>query len=195
MLYTSTLMLTSQETASDVVSWTDAVARVTVLSEVDNRENVGRPEQETGGASTRTVTLRVDEVLWHNPAAPALPDQVRLTQMGWATTSLRDGPVVRKRMVTIGSVWTEVGATYLMPLARSVRDGWTQGASLAEFEIVDGRIVTGPHQDTPLARELAGKSVAEAAKVFNLAKPDPASVEFAHLPLRQRVQASQTAAQ
>lgn len=171
------------ETASDVVSYADHVALVTAVSQADATASAS--PSRTAGERTipRSITFRVDRTLWSRANAPAPP--TRLTAMWWGWL-VRAGK--RVPFVVHGMPWVVVGAQYVMPIARD-RGTFAPIQPFAVFRVARGTVEL-EEQDTPLARQLDGQSLAAAAGVFADTAPGPIAARFANLPPRGRLAAA-----
>src|SRR3954447_4352256 len=99
------------ESLHDVRSFADAMAIVRGV-----RERVPpTPEGPEGWAGLigRSVTVRVERVLWRRPHAPEPPRRFRFDDLGWTGTLER-----RRPFVGCGATRMEVGRRYLAPAAR-----------------------------------------------------------------------------
>lgn len=149
------------DTADEVLGSADRVVVATVTDQDEIPED-GVPEAraEAGeGTVGRTISLRVDDVLWESEKAERLEDRFETRLVSWVRKNHE-----RSRLVMSGSPWPEVGETYVLPL------GTYQGeyAPLwpASFPVRDGVVVTAPGQETPLSEQLAGSTVREVGEVY-----------------------------
>jgi len=169
------------ETASDVVSYSDHVAIVTVVSE---SEVTPTPTPETGGPAeptiARRVTFRVDDVLWSRADAPAAPAKFTALWGGWLAKNHRP-------FVVDGTPWVFVGGHYVVPIAFDGKE-FSPIQPFAVFRFDHGAVAL-EEQDTPLARSLARASRDEVTNVFANAVPDPLAVRYRDLLPRARLNA------
>jgi hypothetical protein len=176
-----------QDTASDVVSYADQVSLVTAISETRVPDV---PAEGDGRLDTRNVTFRIERTLWHREGAPSLEGTFVSSHGGWVFTSVNDGPKVEgKFLPELGVLWVEVGSKYFMPIAFN-HDEWGATMPLAEFPF-DSDLGVSPEktQTTPLAIELSGATLDEAAAVFAGAAPDPLAAQHFDLQPSARVRA------
>lgn len=171
------------DTASDVVSYSDHVALVTVIAEAD-APATATPTTSPGTERMvmRAITFRVDDVLWSRPDAPAAPATFRARWWGWL---LRDGK--RTPFIVSGAPAVFIGAQYVVPIAY---DG-TRFAVLQPFAVFrfTKAAVALEEQDSPLAREITRASRNQLVGVFASATPDPVAVPYQHLRPRARLAA------
>ncbi|GIE74690.1 hypothetical protein Aph02nite_06400 [Actinoplanes philippinensis] len=105
---------TASRSAGNWATYADHVLVVTVVGET--RHPVLKKEAERGeGLIARTVSLRVDNVLWSAPDAPQpAPTEVKLAAAGWLFNN-HSGPVETKIAIR-DSARLEVGHTYIKAL-------------------------------------------------------------------------------
>lgn len=171
------------ETASDVVSYSDHVALVTAVSEVEVSRTAS-PAAVPSGERTigRRVTFRVDATLWSRADAPAAPAEFNALWSGWLLTDDQRMPFAVQ-----GMPWVFVGGQYVMPIAY---DGevFSPIQRFAVFRFVDSAVAL-EIQDTELARQLARASRGQISTVFANAVPDPLAVRYRDLFPRARLAA------
>jgi hypothetical protein len=99
------------ENLHDLRSFSDAMAIVTAVREKGPPSPSG-PEG-WAGLIGRVVTVRVEEVLWRRPNAPAPPRTFRFSDWGWTGTLERKVPIR-----VCGVTRMELGTRYLAPISR-----------------------------------------------------------------------------
>jgi hypothetical protein len=197
------------ETASDWVTYAEHVVVVDAVSEREippTRTELRRGE----GLIGRTVTLRVDRVLWSSPgAAQPAPKKWEYSASGWTFTG--GDPDDRTKMGVRGAPRVEVGHRYVMALdwehARcSPGDGrrpaqWfglSPDSSLAFDDDVlgqgeqEGRVRTAEEAREQaddddgvaptLEEKLIGKPASALVKALRAAKPEPDEDGYDRLP-------------
>lgn len=98
-------------TAADWVTYADFAAVVEVVDEKSGQPSAEDLERGEGDI-TRTVTLRVAEVLWQAPDRRQAPVELEYAALGW---QFQDGnPKDLQPMVASDRPRLEVGGTYLM---------------------------------------------------------------------------------
>jgi hypothetical protein len=152
------------ESLGDWVSHADQVSVVSVVGE----EPIP-PARD--GYLARAVTLGIEETIWNRPDAPAATESVRVITYGWAVD---DGS--RRLAAAWGGPRLELDGRYLVALVCAPRDGalWTPLAEEATLPL-DGETVTTSGivgSPSPVAEELAGKSVDEVAEALAQTRPD-----------------------
>ena len=179
--YGEALLEFPQDTASDVVSYADLGAIVTAVSQAPVAEDLNRESGETHpGLVMRSVTFKVDRILWHRTGAPSLTGTFSTVQSGSVTRTTNDANPVTSHFVIEGSTWVEVGQQYVMPLALNGRS-WGPIMPQAVFPWVNGALEPGPRQDSTLANDVRGRGVDDVSSVFDRAVPDPRVVKYYHL--------------
>lgn len=171
------------DTASDVVSYSDHVALVTAIAETD-APTTATPTTSPAAERMvmRSITFRVDDVLWSRPNARTAPTTLKTLWWGWLP---RDGK--RTPFIVSGAPAVFLGAQYVVPIAY---DGGAFAVlqPYAGFRFNEGA-VTPEEQDTPLARDLAFAARDEVAEMFATAVPGPLAERYGHLPPRARLAA------
>jgi len=176
------------ETASDLVTFADHIAVVTVSGEEElpvPQEDIDRGE----GLVSRTVTMTVDQVLWSHASAQEAPKAVQWRVLGW---TFKESPDNRVVTAMESAPRFEVGHTYIVALDWEQPDcdgegRWTTlGGSfnlpfddstigIGEFE---GRLLTAEDlpKSTPrgsgLRAQLWGKSSADIVNALRDAEPN-----------------------
>lgn len=165
-----------QDTASDVVSYSDHVALVTAVSEVERTDEVPPARAAAGEYDIyRRVTFHVDRLLWSHPGVREAPRELAAVWWGWTVAGGE-----RTRLVASGATWVEVGSSYVMPIAWT-GERFAPIQSLAVFPYDGTAVRPSESQHSALATELAGRSAAETAAAFARAVPDPAAVRHRDL--------------
>jgi hypothetical protein len=172
-------------TLRDWVSYADHIA---VLRVVDERAlPLGAEEKASGeGLAGREVVLHVERRLWSAENAPPLPDEIRMTGLGWV---LHDGK--RHPVQSADAPRVMPGERYLAPLALVEFDAgpewWplTAGAQMP----VEGGVVTPARWNRGISAALAGRSVGQAERAIHTARPDPVAAGLSHMRPQDRVQA------
>jgi len=99
------------DSLNDLRSFSDAMAIVRAV-----KETIPPPSGPEGyaGLIGRTVTVRVERVLWRRPNAPEPPKRFRFHDLGW-------GGTLRKRqpLVVCGQTRMKLGRRYLAPIVGS----------------------------------------------------------------------------
>lgn len=181
------------DTARDRVTYADHLAIVHWLSEKEFRRipDGGDPQQ---GEITRSVTVRVDDVLWSRKRAPELPDEFSYFAWGWTY----DGDH-RTEASPWGFPRVEEGHTYVMPIARfsdphGRHPRWSPFADSGVLPYDDG--VLGEGETTacahpawaPVAQRAVGKGVHALADMLDHTKPDPKALPYMKLDPQTRFQ-------
>ncbi|MQW77994.1 hypothetical protein GHK92_19175 [Nocardioides sp. dk4132] len=148
------------DSASAAVTWSDTLAVFTVESE----RALPAPSGEEKVLAGRRVTVRVDDVVWKRAGAEQPPASFEAQADGWVYGD--DDQMIPMRAED--DVRLEVGKTYLAPIIRIY--AWGFGGNY--LEVVDGVVSAAPYQDSPLAVQLDGKTVEEAAKVIAAARAE-----------------------
>jgi len=175
------------ESLRDWASYADYVAAYTVVAE---REIPPAPEDAAHGAGLvgRDVTLRVDKVLWHAARAPALPQTIHMTALGWV---LVDGQ--RREFVAHDAPRVAVGEQYVAPLARVEDDPehpeWWPLAVGAQLPLIDGHVSDSGGWRSALKSTLAGKTLGVLGRDVEATAPDPLAARYADLRPSERVKA------
>ena len=175
------------ESLRDWVSYADYVAAYTVVGE---REIPPAPEDADHGEGLvgRDVTLRVDRVVWRASGAPALPETIHMTALGWV---LVDGE--RRELVQHDAPRVAVGEHYVAPLARVEDDPeqpeWWPLGVVAQLPLVDGHIVDSGGWRSALKSRLASTTLDVLGRDIQAAEPDPVAAGYRDLRPSQRVKA------
>ena len=173
------------ETISDWKSYAD---HLVVYQVADERQL--EPDAETAargeGAIGRKVTVKIEDVLWSASGAPNLPVSLEMSATGWA---LHDGEKIP--MLVEGAPRAEVGDRILAPLFRLEDPGtmeWGPVAGAAQLRLVSGRAEQAPAGEHNAARRsLSGLTVAEIARAWRQAMPDPRAAAHSDLRPAERV--------
>lgn len=175
------------ETLRDWVSYADYVAAYTVVAE---REIPPAPADVDRGEGLigRDVTLRVDKVVWRAAGAPALPETLHMTALGWV---LVDGK--RRELVEQDAPRVAVGERYVAPLARVEDDPqhpewWPLGVG-AQLPLVDGRVSDSGRWSSALKSGSSGKTLDVLRRDVRAAAPDPLAARYGNLRPTERVRA------
>jgi hypothetical protein len=156
------------ETLVDWVSYADGVAVVTVASEKEIPLQIGDVNVAGEGLQGRTLTLKVDRLLWSRPEARPVPNEFPMRAPGWALKNFVKQPF------TSGSVRLEVGSKYLMAIAWIYDGGWSQlGSETAALIGPEGRPVAEGRVTNPAVSGFIGKPLDEAAAALRATSPDP----------------------
>ncbi|SFC15203.1 hypothetical protein [Streptomyces aidingensis] len=176
-------------TGTDWVTYADHVAVVNVAGETDLAPSA--EEREIGeGLIGRTVRVEITEPLWSREHAPALPDEVEFTAVGWFFEGER-----RRAFAVESSPRLELGHSYIIALAR-FSDGWgplgTGGVLPYDEGVIgngesEGRVLTPAEaleqgQAIGLEEDLLGHDAGELAGYLAEAVPDPRAEPYGHLP-------------
>jgi len=172
------------ETLDDVLTYADQVSVVTVTGE---RRLPTGTEEESGGLYGRSVTLRVDETIWHLPGAATAPQTMETVTWGWLGSY--DNPIA-----TEGGARLEVGGRYLLPLAHGVEEGkldwWAFGDTPTNF-LLEAGAVSGEYvgdERSAALRAVTGMTVDEVEALLNRMEIDPLALKYARLGARKRWQ-------
>ena len=171
--------------ASDLATYADLVATITVVSEQKipaTDEEIERGE----GLIGRRVTVSIDHVYWKlNPKAPP-PSQLTFDVAGWA---LRDGK--EYPMLAESGLRVQKGRTYIAPLVQFAPNDWGYISDDLVFPVVGGEISPDPKsQNVPQDfANLNGAPVTAYGKIVASATPDPDAAEFMNLPAEARFDA------
>ena len=153
------------DTLHDLRSFSDAMAIVVGVDE-------GIPPAPSGpegwaGVIGRKVTVRVEQVLWRRPNAPAPPATFRFSDWGWFGTLENRVPAR-----ICGLTRMEVGRRYLAPIARVQGDTWYP---FSEVRLrLDGDLVVGGVDggDANHAHNaLSGRPIGSAVRMVARARP------------------------
>ena len=142
-------------TLHDLRSFADAMVIVRGV-----RQQIPPPAEGPEGFAGligRTVTARVERVLWRRPNAPEPPRRFRFSDWGWS------GDLENKRPLRIcGITRMEVGRRYLAPMARSHGEWFPFPETRLKLrgDLVIGGVDGGEAENSHQA--LAGRSVADA---------------------------------
>lgn len=175
------------DTLTDWLSYADQVSVVSVVSE---KEIPAAPEvlKRGRGEIQRVVALHIDESIWQGGGFIPRGGDLQLSAGGWWQKG--------SSRVPVSGVCTprlEVGGRYVMPLAGH-RHGWgplTSGSVLAAGEdaIATADVKASGHN--PVARSLAGKTVAEIKMILAETPLDPIAEKYRDLPVEERWRAIQ----
>jgi hypothetical protein len=175
------------ERLRDWVSYADYVAAYTVIAEREippASDDADRGEGLVG----RDVTLRVDRVVWRAAGAPALPQTLHMTALGWV---LVDGQ--RRELVEQDAPRVAVGEHYVAPVARVEDDPqhpeWWPLAVGAQLPVVDGRASDSGNWHSALKSGLAGKTLDALERDVQGTAPDPLAARYRSLRPTERVEA------
>jgi hypothetical protein len=154
----------TSDSLHDVRSFSDAMAIVTAVKE----ETPPEPDGPEGWAGLigRTVTMKVERVLWRRPNAPRPPATSRFGDLGWWGE-----PEDRVPMRVCGETRMEVGRRYLAPIVRQHGE-WYPFFSV-RLLLDGGRVVGGVDGGEPnnAHHALAGRSVEGAVRLVARTKP------------------------
>ena len=174
------------ESLRDWVSYADYVA-YTVVAE---REIPPAPEDADRGEGLvgRDVTLRVDKVVWRAAGAPALPQTIHMTTLGWVLIDGKRGELVEQDAPRVA-----VGEHYVAPLARIEDDPqqpewWPLGVG-AQVPLVDGRASDSGSWRSALKPHLAGETLEVLGRDIQATAPDPLAARYGNWRPTERVKA------
>jgi hypothetical protein len=175
------------ESLRDWVSYADYVAAYTVVAE---RDIPPTPEDAAQGAGLvgRDVTLRIDRIVWRAPRAPAMPQVIHMTALGWA---LVDGR--RRALVEDHAPRVAVGEQYVAPVVRVEDDPrhpeWWPLAVGAQLPLAEGRISDSGGWQSALKSQLAAATLDTLGRHVQATAPDPLAVRFSDLRPSERFKA------
>jgi hypothetical protein len=175
------------ESLRDWVSYADYVAAYTVIAEREIPPASADADRGEGLIG-RDVTLRVDKILWRAAGAPALPQILRMTALGWV---LVDGQ--RRELVEQDAPRVAVGEQYVAPLARIEDDPqhpewWPLGVG-AQLPLLDGRASDSGKWHSALKSGSTGKTLDGLGRDINATAPDPVAGRYRNLRPTERVKA------
>ena len=179
------------ETLEEWVSYGD---QLSVISVRDATEPEPWPAyRNSGGLAGRKVTVRVGRPLWRRDGAPTPGRTLRFDVWGWMWEDDQDPESPRRPIVSEAAPRLEVGRRYLAVLVRS-RGEWfplrdTAVMTLSRDGIVTADVIAG--EPTAPARDLRGKTVAEAGAVLAATPPNPRAARHFDLPPLARYRAAQ----
>jgi hypothetical protein len=172
------------DSLTDLRSYSDAMAMVVGVDE----EIPPPPPGPEGWAGVigRKVTVRVEEVLWRRPKAPAPPATFRFSDWGWFGTLENRVPAR-----ICGLTRMAIGTRYLAPIAR------LRGATWYPFSEVrlrlDGAMVVGGvdgGEPNDAHNALSGRPTESAVRMVARARPYRAVVRNPRLSPARRWQAA-----
>lgn len=167
------------------MSFSDAVVVATALNDkevADTQADLPSDELMIG----RSVTLKVDSVLWvntklpdYNPSVP-VPSQLTIGVAGWSKLA-----GVQHEMAMQDSSRIETGNTYILPLSKyRAGEGWGLTSASGVLPYTGGVIGKGEHQGvtgvtlqaadvefSPLAVSLLGRSASAMTTALTSAQP------------------------
>jgi hypothetical protein len=174
-------------TLTDWLSYSD---QVSVVSVVNEQEIPASPEvlMKGKGGIRRLASLHIDETIWKSEGFIPRAGDLSLTVAGWWQ---KGGTRVPASMGCAPRL--EVGGRYVMPLV-GYRQGWsplTFGSVLAAGDdpVATADIKAWGHN--PVARSLAGKTVAEIKVILAETPLDPIAEKYRDLPVEERARAVQ----
>ena len=175
------------ESLRDWVSYADYVAAYTVIAEREIPPASADADRGEGLVG-RDVTLRVDKVVWRAAGAPALPETLHMTALGWV---LVDGK--RRELVEQDAPRVAVGERCVAPLARVEDDPqhpewWPLGVG-AQLPLVDGRVSDSGRWSNALKSGSSGKTLEVLGRDIQAAAPDPLAARYGNLRPTERVKA------
>ena len=148
----------------DVRSFADAMAIVTAVKE----ETPPPPDGPEGyaGLIGRTVTMRVERVLWRRPHAPRPPETARFGDLGWWGE-----PESRVPMGGCGETRMALGRRYLAPIVRH-HGAWYPFFTV-RLALDRDRVVGGVDNGEPnnAHQALVGRSVRNAVRAVARTNP------------------------
>lgn len=170
------------ETLTDWVSYSTDIALVTIVGESDHEPNADVKAWGEGHVG-RTVTARVDRVLWRAGGPLHAPRELAFNGQGYVV-----GEAGRQRAVTVGAPRLEPGEQFVMPISFQ---GGTFGplSPGSPVMVVDGRAAPLPEQDGAAVRALAGKDANEIARLLEGTPGDASAAKYQHLEPYERVKA------
>jgi hypothetical protein len=172
------------DSVTDLRSYSDAMAIVVGVDEEVPRQPSG-PEG-WAGVIGRKVTVRVEEVLWRRPKAPAPPATFRFSDWGWFGTLENRVPAR-----ICGLTRMEIGTRYLAPIARLRGATWYPFAEV-RLRVDGGMVVGGVDGGEPnhAHNALSGRPIERAVRMVARARPYRAVVRNPHLSPARRWQAA-----
>ncbi|WP_020132134.1 hypothetical protein [Streptomyces sp. 303MFCol5.2] len=192
-------------TATDWVSYGDQVAVVRVTAEHERRDT--ETDEEAGAEEdylSRTVDLRVEELVWSRSDAPTLPPTVSVTADGW---QLKDG--TKNELGSPDSSRLEVGHDYVITFGRFSDGAWSPLGSGGVLPYDHGRIGEGefqgetgtadayrsaweerlvPGDEQPMAFRTVGKPATSVQGILRTATPDATAARYFDLDPAARYQ-------
>ena len=173
-LSASSMSATPYDTLRDWVSYSDVAAIVTVTDEEVQRSDDDVPGTTLEG---RVLTVRVDEILWHHPESPQLPDQFSFIGAPWI---VRDGE--KTRLTEEGAAWPEVGGRYMIPFTYYSSSGaWAALYDSTVFAMDDQNRIDIAQSDLIAARDLRGQSAEAISRTLGQTPPDPIAERYRDL--------------
>lgn len=152
------------ESLTDVVSFSDHVAVIEVVS-----ETVAPPatitDQGTESLRSRSVSVRVEDVLRSHPGAPLLPQVLSLATSGVFVSD--DGTASE---IAAAGPRLEVGRRYLAILSVFPGEVWGLMNSAAAFELSGDRVLALAG-DSGIRADLSGGTVDDFMEAVNAASP------------------------
>lgn len=171
--------VTSFSSLSDLVSFTDYVAVVSVL-----KETVGEVDwvdvAHTEGSINNSYTFRVDERLSRHPSAPELPATIEVIGAGYWMTDEGE----RLAFTPEHGPRFEVGKSYIVGLAHFSNSGeWFPFNSGAVFLLENGRVARPGYDpgEVPI-EEVVGQTVEEVRATLKATPPDSFEAPYSDLP-------------
>lgn len=153
------------DSVSKVVTWTDTVAVVTVLSEEEAvSDHSGEDAEDAGPLVGRRVEVRIDEVVWSRPSGEQPPSRFTTQAPGWVRED--DGSLTSWQ--ECGGVRVDVGETYLAPIIFIGEWGFDTDELLA---VKDGQLEAAPGQGSAWALGMDALSVDQAAQMLREGEP------------------------
>lgn len=156
------------------VSYGDAVVVAEVISEEELLPTSGESFERGEGYIPRRVTVRTEEVVWQHGRASDVPETASFFTAGWFLDDWERGPAYWKPLRF------EVGCRYLMAITwRGDMLGPIGSDAALQVRLDDGVIVAelDDRRDpaTPVARDLGGLSIDQAADMIAGTEPHPAA--------------------
>ncbi len=175
------------ESSVDLVSFGDAAAVVTVVSEASEPSEL--VEGQTSWTEQRTVTAVVEEVVWRATDSPAIDIQDKLRLQAQGSLHTEDGALLPIRLE--GSTRLEVGGSYLVMLVHDyagLGSGWQVYDPSTVVGVVDGVLDDQAHGEHSAPLEFLGSTVLDARVALSDAKPEAA--EWSALPALRQAEAA-----
>lgn len=176
-------------TLTDLVSYTDQVSVVTIVSEHElmQPEVLARGEGYVG----RKLKVRIDETLWTNDGRTAQSGEIEMLAFGWVLKGEQRIPLVLANAPRLS-----VGGRYVLPLVED-EDKWNQfspsvvmpvsGNAIAEDDVAQNGY-------NELAQSLTRKGTAHLNTTLASAVRESRVERFRHLPAFRRIKAVKEAA-
>ena len=170
------------ESLTDWVSYSTEVALVTITDERDQEPNADVVAWGEGYVS-RSVTAKVDRVLWRAGGSLHAPEQFTFNGQGYVV-----GKEGRQQAVTPGSPRLTPGEQYVMPI--SYHEGvFGPLSSASPIKVQDGVAKPLPQQDDEAVQALAGKDANQIVSILAKTRGDAMAAKHSNLEPYERVRA------